>query len=137
LISKGIEFTPTGDMHFKAKDPMAVYFEVYEPLLAYGPLLPGGKKAQVLFEMRVVNAKTGEVKSDTGFRPADVFVNADSAVIPISEQVAISSLSRKRPEFPSGTSVGARANMPSWLLQRKRALDDRYAVGERCRRSDG
>jgi hypothetical protein len=43
----------------------------------------------------------------------------------------------KRPEFPSGMSVGARTNMSPWLLQRKRALDDRFAVGERCRRSAG
>src|ERR1035441_7380057 len=51
------------------------------------------------------------------------------------EQVFMQMLVGKRPEFPSGMSLGARANMPSWLFQRKRALDDRFAVGERCRRS--
>ena len=34
LVSKGIEFTPTGKTHFTKKDPLAAYFEVYEPLLA-------------------------------------------------------------------------------------------------------
>jgi len=87
LISKGIEFTPTGDTRFKDKDPMAAYFEIYEPLL------DGGGNVHVQFEMRVVDARTGGTKFDTGFRPADEFVNVDSAVIPISEQVAIGQLS--------------------------------------------
>jgi hypothetical protein len=92
LVSNGFEFTPTGDTHFKANDPMAAYFEVFEPLLKDAQLLPDGVSAHVQFEMRIVDTKTGEVKSDTGFRPADGFVNADSAVIPISEQVAIGEL---------------------------------------------
>jgi hypothetical protein len=92
LVSNGIEFTPTGDTHLQAKSPMSVYFEAYEPLLAEEPL-NGGDRGHVQFEIRIVDAKTGAIKSDTGFRPADKFVNADSAVIPISEQVAIGSLS--------------------------------------------
>jgi hypothetical protein len=93
MVSKGIEFTPTGDTHFKANDFMAVYLEVFEPLLEDAQLLPDEDKVRVQFEMRVVDAKTGATKFDTGFRPADGFVNADSAVIPISEQVAIGELS--------------------------------------------
>jgi hypothetical protein len=34
LVSKGIEFTPTGDTRFKKGEPLIPYFEVYEPLLA-------------------------------------------------------------------------------------------------------
>ena len=45
------------------------------------------------FEMRVVDAKTGEVKSDSGFRPADGYVNQGKAVIPISQKIAIGELS--------------------------------------------
>ena len=93
MVSSGFEFTPTGDKHFKAKDFMAVFFEIYEPLLGDAQLLPDEDKVRVQFEMRVVDAKTGVIKFDTGFRPADRFVNADSAVIPISEQVAIGELS--------------------------------------------
>jgi hypothetical protein len=36
LVSKGIEFTPTGDTRFKKGEPLIPYFEVYEPLLAAG-----------------------------------------------------------------------------------------------------
>jgi hypothetical protein len=92
LVSKGFEFTPTGDTHFKTKDFMAGYFEVFEPRLVE-ELLNGGDNVHVQFEMRVVDARTGATKFDTGFRPADAFVNSGSAVIPISEQVAIGELS--------------------------------------------
>lgn len=92
LVSRGFEFTPTGDTHFKATEFMAVYFEVFEPLLEGEPLSAEDEKVRVQFDVRVVAAKTGEVKSDTGFRPADGFVNVDRAVIPISAQVAIGKL---------------------------------------------
>lgn len=92
LVSKGIEFTPTGDTRFKKDDPMAAYFEVYEPLLVAGQLLGDGSNVHAQFEIRVADAKTGDVKFDTGFRPADGFVNLDSAVIPISEKIAIGEL---------------------------------------------
>jgi hypothetical protein len=84
---KGIDFTPTAETRFNKKDPLAAYFELYEPLLA------GGGNVHVQFEMRVVDAKTGEVKSDTGFKPADEYLNPGKAVIPISQQVAIGELS--------------------------------------------
>jgi hypothetical protein len=87
LVSKGIELTPTADTRFKKKDPLAAYFEVYEPLLTSG----GNVHAQ--FEMRVIDAKTGEVKSDSGFKPADGYVNPGKVVIPISQKVAIEELS--------------------------------------------
>ena len=87
LVSKGIELTPTGNTHFNKKDPLAAYFEVYEPLLT------GGGNVHAQFEMRVnIDAKTGEVKSDTGFKPADGYVNQGKMIIPISQKVAIEEL---------------------------------------------
>ena len=70
---------------------MAVYFEVYEPLFVEEPL-NGGDNGHAQFEIRIIDAKMSAIKSDTGFRPADGFVNADSAVIPISAQIAIGKL---------------------------------------------
>jgi len=104
LVSKGFGFTPTGDTHFKANDPMAAYFEVFEPLLKDAQLLPGGGNAHVQFEMRIVDAKTREVKSDTGFQPADGFMNPDMPVIPISAQIAIGELA------PGDYQLQVRAN---------------------------
>jgi hypothetical protein len=86
LVSKGIEFTPTGNTHFQKKDPLVAYFEVYEPLLAAG----GNVHAQ--FEIRIVDAKTGEIKSDSGFRPADGYVNPGKMIVPISQKVVIEEL---------------------------------------------
>jgi len=93
LISKGIEFTPTGDARFEKKDSLAAYFEVYEPLLVAEQNQTGGGNVHVQFQMRVVDAKTGKIESDTGFRPADGYVNTGKAVIPISEKIAIEELS--------------------------------------------
>ena len=50
-----------------------------------------------------------------------------------AEQMEIS----KRPKSPSGVRAVARASMRSWLEQRKRALNDRFAGGGRCLRSGG
>jgi hypothetical protein len=86
LVSKGIEFTPTGDTLFKKKDPLVAYFEVYEPLLT------SGGNVHVQFEICIIDAKTGEVKSNTGFRPADGYVNPAKAVIPISQHIEIGEL---------------------------------------------
>ena len=90
LVSKGIEFTPTGDTRFKKKEPMIAYFEVLEPLLA------GTGPTRVQFQMRITDVKTGEVKSDTGLRPSDSYIQTGKTVIPIAEQIAIH-------ELPSGT----------------------------------
>ena len=42
---------------------------------------------------------------------------------------------RKRPEFPTSMSLGARPSIRSWVLQRKRDLCDRFAGGGRFQRS--
>ena len=88
LVSKGMEFTPTGDSRFKKKEPLIAYFEVYEPLLA------GTEKVNVQFRMRITDVKTGELKTDTGLRPADSYIHAGNPIIPIAEQIAINELSK-------------------------------------------
>jgi hypothetical protein len=90
LISKGMEFTPAGDMRFTKKDPWIAYFEVYEPLLA------GAGTTDVQFQMRITDVKTGEVKTDTGLRPAKSCVRAGKTTIAIAERMAVEKL-------PSGT----------------------------------
>jgi hypothetical protein len=86
LLSKGIEFTPTGQREFKKKEPLIAYFEIYEPLRREA----GAATAQ--FEMRITDVKTGELKTDTGLRPADSFIQPGKTIIPIAEQIAISEL---------------------------------------------
>jgi len=59
LVSNDIEFKPTGNTRFKKGATLYTYFEVYEPSLG------GESPATVQFQMRIVDLKTGELKSDS------------------------------------------------------------------------
>jgi hypothetical protein len=104
LVSKGIEFTPTGDTRFKRKESLIAYFELHEPLLQ-----PSGT-VSVQFQMRITDAKTGKLQTDTGLRPADSFIQAGKAVIPIAQQIAIGELQKGdyRLEVQASDSAGNR-----------------------------
>jgi hypothetical protein len=86
LVSLGIEFTPAGDTRFKKREPTIVYFEAYEPLLA------DRGSADVLFEARIFDAKTGERKDDTGLLNARPWVRAGNPVIPIATKFPVDNL---------------------------------------------
>jgi hypothetical protein len=59
LVSRDIEFKPTANTRFKKGETLYTYFEVYEPL--HG----GQSPATVKIQMRIVDVKTGELKSDS------------------------------------------------------------------------
>ena len=86
LVSKGLEFTPAGDTHFLKSDRLISYFEIREPLLG------GTAAVNIQFQARVRDAKTGEVKSDTGLRSVETGKQAGNPVIPAWEEVAIDKL---------------------------------------------
>lgn len=86
LVSKGVQFTPTGDTTFRKGEPLFAYFEVYEPLLTATPA------ATVQTRLKLTDAKTGEVKADTGLRSAADWIQPGKAVIPIPEQIAVDKL---------------------------------------------
>jgi len=86
LVSDDIEFKPTGDTRFKKDDTLYTYFEVYEPLLAAEP------SPTVDFRVRIVDLKTGEVRSDSPPVSAAPYVKAGSPVIPIGRRTNISNL---------------------------------------------
>jgi hypothetical protein len=102
LVSKGIEFTPTSEARFEPKEALVAYFEVYEPRLA------GAGAVKVQLQMRITDVKTGELKTDTGLRPADSFIQPGKAIIPIAEQIAINELSKGeyRLEVQASDSAG-------------------------------
>lgn len=102
LVSKGIEFTPTGDSRFKKKEALIAYFDVY------APLVKGSGAVNVQFQMRIKDVKTGELKTDTGLRPADSFLQAGKTVVPIAEQIAIDKLPKGeyRLEVQASDSAG-------------------------------
>jgi hypothetical protein len=86
LVSKGVQFAPSGDTRFKKGEPLFAYFEVYEPLLA------GQPAPAVQTQMRIRNVKTGELKVDTGLRNAAPWIEPGSIVVPIAEEVSVQML---------------------------------------------
>jgi hypothetical protein len=81
LVSKVRAFIPTADTLFKPGEPLIAYFEIYEPMLTVQPA------TRVEAHLRIVDAKTGEVKKD--FPPVDVasYERPGSATISIAVQV--------------------------------------------------
>ncbi len=71
--------------------------------------------AAVQFEVKVIETKTGELKSDTGLRPADSFVQVGKPVIPIAGQIAIDKLpsGSHRLEVQGSDSAGNRTDWRS------------------------
>lgn len=85
LVSKGIQLTPTGDTRFGQCEHLYAYFEVYEPQMT-----SHATTAQA--HIRIVDAKTGEIKKDLGNIDAAPYINADSTTIPIGREIPFQSL---------------------------------------------
>jgi hypothetical protein len=77
LVSNDMEFKPTGKTRFKKGETLYTYFEVYEPSLG------GQSPATVQIQIRIVDLKTGEVKSDSQPISATPYLKEGSPVIPI------------------------------------------------------
>jgi len=86
LVSDDIEFKPTGNTRFKKNETLYTYFEVYEPLLVAEP------STTVDFRVRIIDLKTGEVRSDSPTVSATPYVKAGSSVIPIGRRTNIRNL---------------------------------------------
>jgi hypothetical protein len=88
LVSNDTEFKPTSNARFKATETLYVYFEAYEPLRA------GSPEAEVNFQVRIVDLKTGELKSDTQPISAVPYLKPGSSIIPIGRGIDITKLPR-------------------------------------------
>jgi len=82
LVSDGMEFTPSTTNRFAPSDPLALYFEIYEPALTQT-----GSAAQVRYRIRIVKQDTGETKVDSCLRDAARFQVPNSPVVPISQSI--------------------------------------------------
>jgi hypothetical protein len=102
LISKGMEFTPAADTNFRKKGTLFAYYEVYEPLLA------SASATAVQTRVRIINATTGEIKSDTGLRSAADWMQPGNPVIPVSQEVKLKKLAKGsyRIEVQASDSAG-------------------------------
>jgi hypothetical protein len=86
LVSRNVEFKPTGNTRFKKGETLYTYFEVYEPSLA------GQSPATVEIQMRVVDLKTGKVENGSQPISATPYVKPGSPVIAIGRGIDISKL---------------------------------------------
>jgi len=89
LIAGGVEVVPVGNATFTKTDLAIFYVELYEPLLAsadpeHPPL--------VAIQMRVLDRKTGEEKSTTGFMRLDPAPPLGDPVIPLAEKMPVTNL---------------------------------------------
>ncbi len=84
LVSNETEFKPTSNTRFRARETLYVYFEVYEPLPE------GNPQVTVDFQIRIVDVKTGELKSDSSPISASPYLKAGSSIIPIGRGIDIS-----------------------------------------------
>jgi VWFA-related protein len=99
LVVQGIQIVPSASNRFKKTDNVAVYAEIYAPLLA-GPNPP-----QVGVELMVMDRKTGEKKVDVALRAAN---QAGSSVAPVGLKLPVATLApgSYRVELRALDSVG-------------------------------
>lgn len=89
LIADGIQVVPVGNKTFTKSDLAIFYVELYEPLLASAD----AQNAPVVgIQMRVLDRKTGEEKSNTGLLKLDPPPLLGNAVIPLAEKMPVSKL---------------------------------------------
>jgi hypothetical protein len=81
LISKKVEYKPTGNTRFESLESFDVYFEIYEPLVN------GRSAAQVTIAMKIVDVGTGGVTMDLPSLNVAPFEVASNPVICIGRKV--------------------------------------------------
>lgn len=86
LVSRGLEFVPSGKNQFAKSDAVFLYFEIYEPLLA------GPKPPNVAVQYVVANLKTKQLALNTGLIPMDALVQPGNPIIAAGLKLPLESL---------------------------------------------
>jgi hypothetical protein len=86
LVVRGVQVVPAGTDVLHRGDRVGVYLEVYEPLLATE------HPPQVGVQLRIIDPKTGQVKTDTGPMTMAQLIKPGSPVIPVGLRVPIEGL---------------------------------------------
>jgi len=94
LVTGGLQFKPAGSNAFKPTETVAVYFEVYEPLLAEteGAATGAAAGTKVGAQLRIVDKKTGEAKLDSGGVEISNFIKAGNPVMSVALKVPVNTL---------------------------------------------
>jgi hypothetical protein len=81
MVTNGVRMVPSGSNQFTKSEPAFVYFEIYAP-----------DPASARYGMRVLDAKTGEPKSDAGLRKLSVPKIGGDDGIPVASSIPIGAL---------------------------------------------
>ena len=101
LVAQGMQITPGGSNHFKKSDTAVCYLEVYEPLLRSAEAsaqAPGGTPkpaplaTPVTVEIRLLDAKTGQERDDSGAMDVSRFIKPGNPVIPVAFRLKVEEL---------------------------------------------
>jgi hypothetical protein len=84
LVTGNIQVTPSGSDHFRKTDPAVIFTQIY------APSLKDEKPPGIGLQLKVLNAKTGELKQDTGFINMATHVKAGDPVIPVGLRLLVS-----------------------------------------------
>jgi VWFA-related protein len=89
LIASGLQVVPSGTNQFAKAERSMFYFEVYEPLL----VTPDPKNpVLVAIQMRVLDRKTGQQKSDSGLMRIEMPKAPGNPVIPVALKLPVQDL---------------------------------------------
>jgi len=90
LIAQGMQIIPYGSNRFEKDVPTVAYFEVYEPLLVN---LDPKKVLAVAVQLRVLDRKTKQEKSDSGMMRIPLPEKGGNPVVPVGMQIPKETLS--------------------------------------------
>jgi len=101
LVSKKVQFFPAIDASVPHRNPLSLYFEIYEPLLETN-------KVDVSYSLKITDLKTGSLVMDTGRMSAADWVVPGNAAIPIGLKLSTEKLPKGsyRLEIQTSDSAG-------------------------------
>jgi hypothetical protein len=105
LVAEGVRFHPSARNRYAAGDKVALYVEIYEPLLKTpDPATP----VVVGQAFRIVDRKTGVPKIDSGIQRIPLGEARGNPVIPVAINVPVEGLApgAYRLEFDAGNAAG-------------------------------
>ncbi len=86
FVSRGVEFRPTASSGFSKDGMLFVFFELFEPQFSESP------STTVAAHLRILDARTNEVKIDFALVDAAPYINPGNPLIPIARGIRLDSL---------------------------------------------
>ncbi len=86
LVSRGLQFTPSGSNRFRKTDALTLYLEVYEPLLH------SSNPPKVQVQLLVVDRKSNTLKMNSGVMDMAARIQTGNPVVPVGLKVPLDTL---------------------------------------------